>query len=161
MLLEDKEVEKYLEKVKIVEYKIFNNLYNKNYDQVVNIYNQLEPAMIEKMPASIVFNVSEAYFRLGNYEKSAKMFDSFVAHYSYEKKSAEARLRIALSYDLINENEKKVSRMYRDVINRSADPYVRYEASLRFFGMDFLRNDKSRNDESIIFINPPEEITSL
>ena len=101
MLLEDKEVEKYLDKIKIAEYKIFNNLYNKNYEQALSIFKEVKPSIIEKMPASILFNIGETYFRKGDYAKSAKMFDQFVKDYSYEKKSAEARLRIALCYDLM------------------------------------------------------------
>ena len=37
-LFEDKEVEKYLDKIKITEYKIYNLLLNKEYDQVISSF---------------------------------------------------------------------------------------------------------------------------
>ena len=67
-------------------------------------------------------------------------------------------MRIALCYDLLNKDEKVVSRLYKDVIDRSADSLIRYEASLRYFGFEFLRNTKNKNKDLIVFLEPPADI---
>ena len=48
-----------------------------------------------------------------------------------------------------------MSHVYKDVIDRSADSSVRYEASLRYFGFEYLRNKKNKNKDLTVFIEPP------
>ena len=157
-LLEDKEVEKYLDKISIAEYKIFNSLKNKDYEQVLREYNSVKKSIVGKVPASILFNVGEAYFSNGNYESASKYFDRFLSSYSFSRNSSKARMRIALCYDFLNKDEKAISRLYKDVIDRSADSVVRYEASLRYFGFEYLRNTKNKNKDLAVFIEPPSDI---
>ena len=157
-LLEDKDVEKYLDKIKIAEYKIYNFIINKKYEDVIKIYNQISNSIIGEKPASILFNVAESYFRTGDFNKAIEFYDEFIAKNSFERKVPEARLRVALAYDLLSKDEKTISRMYREVIDRSGDPEIRYEASLRYFGFEYLRKIKNIKDELMAFVEPPLEI---
>ena len=77
-LLEDKEVEKYLDKISIAEYKIFNSLKNKKNKEVLREYNSVSKNIVEKIPASILFNVGEALFNKGDYRKASSYFDKFL-----------------------------------------------------------------------------------
>ena len=157
-LLEDKEVEKYLDKIEISEYKIYNLLLSRKYSEVLNEHSKIKKSILGKIPASILFNVAESLFGLGKYDESTKLFDKFLKSYSYDKRSSHARLRIALGYDLLGMDKKVVSRLYKDSIDRSSNPEIRYEAYLRYFGFEYLRNERQRNEELIAFIDPPIEI---
>ena len=87
-----------------------------------------------------------------------ELFDNFLKQYSFEKRASHARLRIATSYDLVGRNPKIVLKLYKDAIDRSADPAVRYEAALRYYGYSYLRKLKQRDVELNAFIEPPIEI---
>ena len=69
-----------------------------------------------------MFNTAEAYFRNAEYEKSIKLFDEFIKHYSYEDYASQARLRIALGYDLTGRNIKEILALYKDAINKISNP---------------------------------------
>lgn len=160
LLLEDKEVEKYLDKIQIAEYKIYNLTLNKKYQQAINEFEKIEKSIIEKIPSTILFNIAESYFGQGYYEKALKLYDKFVKDYSFEKESSHARLRIALCYDLLERDEAVIRRLYKDAIDRSANSTIRYEASLRYFGFEFLRKIKDKKDELDAFIEPPVDVAN-
>ena len=84
------------------------------------------------MPESLLFNLAEANFRKGHLKKSIKLFDQFISQYGYSSRSSDARLRMYIKSDLMNKDPKVVQQLYLDTMNRSSDPMVRYEASVRY-----------------------------
>ena len=106
--MEDSEVEEYLSKSDILVYRVYTKLIKKLNKEAISDYEKNKGAIIGKMPASLLFNLAEAYFREGLYQKSIKMFDEFVTKYSFNTASSLARLRIALAYDLLDKDQKKI-----------------------------------------------------
>jgi len=159
-LLEDKEVEKYLDKIQIAEYRIYNLVLDKKYPLAIGEFDKIKKSIIDKIPSSILFNVAESYFGQGDYKQALKFYDEFVQKYSFDKKSSHSRLRIALCYDLLEKDEGMVQQLYRDAIDRSANSKIRYEASLRYFGFEYLRKLKERKDELSAFLEPPVDVES-
>jgi hypothetical protein len=133
----------------------FVNLENDNSTQVVADFVSKKNKLSNPIHPSILFNTAEAYFRLGQYKKSIKTFDRFITNNSFLNKSSNARLRIALSYDLLGRDYKTVLKLYDDAINKSSDMSVRYEAKLRYVGLRVNRNKKptDKDFETISFLD--------
>ena len=52
-----------------------------------------------------------------------------------------------------------VQQLYLDAMNRSSDPMVRYEASVRYVGIKFLRNKKIENPKDMSsFLVLPKDV---
>ncbi len=153
--LENKAVIRVLPKQVGLAYIGFINLSKDNTNQVLASYKANQAALVKPVHPSILYNTAEAYFRHAEYKKAVKLYDEFINLYSYNTYSNHARLRLALSYDLLNEPYKKVIQLYRDAINKSSDIIVQNEAKLRYVGLRVARNkqlDKS-DLETIAFID--------
>ncbi len=99
---------------------------------------------------SILYNVAEAYFRNSEYKKAIKIYDEFVSSYTHYTAASNARLRIALSYDLLGAKISKVKKLYKNSINRSPNAEIRYEAKLRYIGLELNRKKKlSKADKEV------------
>lgn len=149
--LKNKAVMRVLPKQEGLAYINYVNLFNKNTKQVIADFVANKASMTKPIHPSILFNTAEAYFRQASYKKAVKLFDEFVANYSFISKSGEARLRIALAYDLNGEDHKKVMKLYKDAINKTSILDARYEAKLRYVGLRSCRKKElTEGDKEVI-----------
>lgn len=106
-----------------------------NAKKVIRVYEKNKKSFQKPIDSSILYNVAEAYFRESKYEQAVKLFDQFVSNYSFMTESSFARVRMALSYEIMEKETPKVLNLYMNAINRSSHPKARYEAKVRYVSM--------------------------
>lgn len=123
--------------------------------QVIAQYRANKSSFTKPVHPAIIYNTAEAYFREAKYQKAIKLFDEYVTDYSFYLNSANANLRIALGYDLLNKDIKKVMNLYKNAINKSSDPKIRFEAKVRYVGVRLARkfNPDNKDLETIAFLD--------
>ncbi len=162
--LEDKYIKKILPQQIGHSYSSFALLEVGDTEKVIELYESRKKGLVGIIEPAILFNTAEAYFRNSQYEKSITLFDSFVKEYSYLNKAPHARLRIALSYEVLEKPIKKVVKLYKDALDRSPDDQIRYEAKLRYLGVELLRKQelaKTDLEKEIFFEMSPGERKSV
>ena len=121
-------------------------------EEIVRIFEKEKKGLVPPIEKSLVFNTAEAYFRLAKYEKSLKLFDKYIASYSYSNYASKARVRIALAYEILERNTDEVLELYKNAINRSQDDEVGQEAKIRYVALRSVRKRKlSDRDREIRF----------
>ena len=154
-LLKDKLIKKLIPLQTMLAYQFYADARLDNTDTIIELYKQHEKKFQAGTHESILFNTAEAYFKNADYKKAIQLFDQFVAQYSYHDYAAHSRLRLALSYDLTGQAEKKVAALYRDTIDRSTNFDISYEAKLRYVGLRSVRKYKQNDlDKEVrVFLN--------
>jgi hypothetical protein len=140
LFLENKAVKRVLPGQEGYAYISFINLFNDNTKQVRADFAANKRSFGNSIHPSILFNTAESYFRNAEYREAIKLFDLFLSQYSSISISSKVRLRIATSYDLLNEKPAKVLKLYKDSINKSANLKIRYESKIRYVGLRVARN---------------------
>lgn len=127
--------------------------------EVTESFAKNKKSYVKPIHPSILYNTAEAYFREANYEKAVSLFDEFLVSYSGFDVSSNAKLRIALSYDLLDRPIKKVLNLYENAINRAANAKIRYEAKIRYVGVSIARKRKvsQRDLETIAFLEKSQD----
>jgi tetratricopeptide (TPR) repeat protein len=120
-------------------YNSYALLKNGKPEEVIRRFRAVEKGLAKPVHPAILFNVSEALFRQAQYEDSIKLFDQFLVDWSHLLEAPAARLRLALSYELLNKPYKQTVSLYKNAIDRSPNPSIRYEAKLRYVGMRLVR----------------------
>lgn len=135
-------------------YISFVNLTNGDVDQVIARFKANEKGYTKPIHPAILFNTAEARFRKADYSDAIKLFDAFAASYSYFDVAGRANLRVALGYDLLAKDPKKVLKLYENAINKSSDAKARYEAKIRYVGLRVARkiNPDEQDVETISFL---------
>jgi TolA-binding protein len=141
-LIQDKTIESIIPKQKILAYLSSIELNNGRVDEAINVYEKNKTSFAKPVHASILYNTAEAYFRKSQYQKSIELFDEFLVHYSYLSESSHARLRLAISYDMLERDAGQVAELYRNAINRSQNNEISYEARIRYVGLRSVRKIK-------------------
>lgn len=162
--LSNKAVIRVLPKQEGMAYISFVNLMKGKTNQVIAQFRANEKSMTKPIHPAILYNTAESYFRVAQYQKAIKLYDQYIVNYSFFKNSSNAHLRIALSYDLLEKDTKKVLNLYKTAINRASTPAVRYEAKLRYVGLRLARklNPTEEDKEIIAFLDQtPAERKSL
>lgn len=136
---QDKTLQKILPGQLIMAFELYALLSLNDEDEVIKLYEQNEKGLARPLEPTIVFNTAEAYFRKAQYEKAIALFDEFVASHSYKSESSHARLRIALSYDLLGRDFDQTTELYRNAINRSVNQAISYEARIRYTAIKTVR----------------------
>lgn len=156
--LSNKAVLRVLPKQVGMAYISYINIENNDSKKVIHTFEKNKKSFIKNIHPSILYNTAEAYFRVGEYQKSIKTFDDFLANYSFYTEGSHARLRIALAYDLLGRDQKVVLRLYNDAINKASDMGVRFEAKMRYVGLrvNRKRNPTSSDLETISFLDTQE-----
>lgn len=156
--LKDPTIEKLMPKQVALAYLIYINMKIGDHKEVISLYENSKSGVVANQ-SSILFNVAEAYFKKAKYDKSIELYDAFLKSYSYISESSHARLRVALSYDLLDKDPKKILELYKSAINRSTLPEVRYEAKLRYVGMRIARKIKLDDTdlETLAFIDQTDQ----
>ncbi len=141
-LLKDKTIVKLLPKQLMIAYEMFSQLNIGNVEKVIQIYKNNKRSLVAPVHKTIIYNIAEAYFRTSQYEKAIKLYDNFLNDYSFDTHSNQARLRIALCYDLLDKDPKKINELYKNAINRMQDSALAYEARIRYVGHRSVRKNK-------------------
>ena len=137
--LKNSAVTRVLSKQEGLAYTGFVHLSQGDTEQLLKEYKKVESSLAGSVHPAILFNTAESFFREAQYKKAIKLFDTYVTAYSFSTESSHARLRIALAYDLNGGDPKKIQRLYKDAINKSADLRARFEAKLRYVGFRDVR----------------------
>jgi hypothetical protein len=132
--------------------------------ELIKRYQAVEKSLARPVHPAILYNVAEAYFRRAEYETAIKVYEDFVATYSYLLRAPEARLRLALASELLEKPAAQNLVLYKNAIDRSTSPAARYEAKLRYVGMRLARNKKpdAEDLETEVFLEQsPDETKAL
>ncbi|MCY4524009.1 MAG: hypothetical protein OXB84_04650 [Halobacteriovoraceae bacterium] len=111
--------------------------------ELIKRYNKNKRRMASPVHGSIIFNVAEAYFRTAKYKKAIKMFDRYIADHSYSQHSSPARVRLALSYEILGKNINQTVELYKNAVNRSGKNQLGYEAAIRYVALKSVRNKRA------------------
>lgn len=152
--LSNKAVLRVLPQQEGLAYQSYVNLMNDNTKEIIKAYEANKQAFTQPVHPAIIYNTAEAYFRNADYEKALKLYDYFLASYPGLTPASRVRLSLAVAYDLLDRPRDQLLKLYQDAINRSSDPYITYEAKLRYVGLRIARNKKPTESdlETVAFL---------
>lgn len=158
-ITQDKTIQKILSKQVLLGYQMYVQLMRNQVQDVTRTYEINKKSLASPVHELILFNAAEAYFRQAKYEEAIALFDQFIAEHSYHTRAADARLRLALSFDLLDKDEEEVAQLYLNTINRSQDFDISFEAKLRYVSLLNVRkkDPNAQDKEKRIFLNLDEE----
>lgn len=161
--LSDKKLASILPAQMGVAYTLFALLSKGETKEVVKRYKAIEKSLTKPIHPAILYNVAESSFRLANYSEATKLFDEFLASYSYLLQAPFARLRLALGYELMDKEIAENLLLYKNAIDRSTDPAARYEAKLRYVALRIARkvNPTKEDLESEVFLEQSPDETKV
>lgn len=152
--LDNKAVKRLLPKLEGFAYQHYLLHKKNNYADIIEWFEKNRKSFMTDLHPTIIFAAAESYFQKGKYDKSLELFDLYIANFGYSALQGNARLRVALIYDLRNEDPTKVLKLYRDAIDLSSDARVSYEARLRYIGLGLNRKKvHSNSEEFLVFFN--------
>ncbi len=160
-LINEKTIRKIISPAKLLTYEIYVHFRLGEIKEVLSLYEKNKRGMAKPIRPEILFNAAEAYFRQANYEEAIKLFDEFVTEHSYHTFSSQARLRIALAFEILEKPVDQNIVLYKNAINRSQDPLVSAEARIRYAALRSVRKlELSESDiENRAFLDLDENIT--
>ena len=158
-ILEEKDMVKHLSKNTVLLYEIYSYLRMGKSKRVVAIYEREKNNFATPLHESILFNVAEAAFREVRFGLALELFDKFIASYSYHTYSSQARVRLALIYELTEKPFKEVAFLYKNAINRSQNMKSSLEAKIRYVALNNIRkiNPGQKDKESRLFLKIDEK----
>lgn len=156
---EEKTVQNLVPKQVYFAYQFFILLKEGKSKELIREFEKIKKLLQAPVEKSILYNVAEAYFRESKYEKAIKLFDDYIANYSFTTEASFARIRLALSYEILEKEIAKVKSLYLTAIDKSTHPSARYESRVRFVGLTNARNRnvKSRDNDYMIFLEYEED----
>jgi hypothetical protein len=132
--------------------------------EIIKRYKAVEKSLVKPIHPAILYNLAESYFRHADYDSAIKVYDEFIASYSYLMQAPFARLRLAIAYELMDRSATENLVLYRNAIDRSTSAEARYEAKLRYVALRLTRKLKPTEDdkETGIFLEQsPDESKAL
>jgi hypothetical protein len=140
-VMRDKVVQALLPRQMTMAYELFVLLKLGKPEVVVKRYGEMSKKLVLASPVNpaILFNMGEALFRVSRYQEATKFFDQFVHENSLVTRAADARLRIALSYEIMDRDIDQTLELYLNAINRSQRFDINYEARLRYVALRTIR----------------------
>lgn len=131
------------------------NLLQGRTSEVIKNYKREEASLSKPVHPSILFNLAESYFRNSDFKMAAEHLDEFISNYSFMTQSSQARLRLAMCFDMLDKDPKLTLKLYEDAINKSSDMTIRYEAKIRYVGYRVARKINLEKDdiETIVFLD--------
>lgn len=144
-------------------YLSFSLLSKNQTGELIKKFKEVEKSLAKPIHGAIIFNVAESFYRHSEYELAAQYFKDFVKDNSHLSQAPEARLRIALCSDLVDRPVTETLDLYRSAIDRSTSPEVRYEAKLRFVGLQLVRKVSlsEKDKEMDIFLEQSPDETRV
>ena len=161
---ENKKLESILPPQMSMAYMSFAMLSKGDTKDLIKRYRQVEKSLVKPVHPAILYNVGESLFRHADFEDSIKVYDEFIASYSYLLQAPHARLRLATVYEILDRPAEENLLLYKNAIDRSTSPEVRYEAKLRYVAMKLGRKLKPTEDdkETEVFLEQsPDETKAL
>ena len=154
-ITKDKNIQKMLPPQSILAYQFYTIMSHGDTNDVIKLFEKHEKSLARPVHEVILFNTAESYFRQAKFHEAIKLFDEFLNNYSFNSKAEEARLRIALSYDILEKDPKEVANLYLEAINKSGDFGLSYEAKIRYVGLINARqiNPSEADKEKLAFLN--------
>lgn len=146
-LKENKKLESILPPQMNLAYSTYALLAKGETKDLIKRYKLVEKSLAKPIHPAILYNLGESLFRHAEYEAAIKAFDEFLASYSYLLQAPYARLRLALSYELLDRPAAENLVLYKNTIDRSTSPEVRFEAKLRYVALRLLRKMSPTNDD--------------
>jgi len=132
--------------------------------ELIKEFVSIQRSLVRPIHPAILFNVAESYFRESMFDDSLKLYDEFTSSYSYLLNSPYARLRMAQIYELMDRDIDQTLTMYKNAIDRSTSPEIRFEAKIRYVALRIARNLRPQNEdfETEIFLEQsPDETKAL
>jgi len=132
--------------------------------ELIKRFKSVEKSLAKPVHPTILYNVAEAYFRHADYLSAISYYDEFLAGYSYVLQAPHARLRLALAYELMDKDIGQNLTLYKNAIDRSTAPAIRYEAKLRYVAFRIARKFKPDADdlETEVFLEQsPDESKAM
>lgn len=163
-LTENKKVESILPAQMYFAYLSYAMLSQGDTKELLKRYKLVEKSLARPIHPAILYNVAESYFRRAEYSEAIKVYDEFLSTYSYLLLAPHARLRLALSYEMLDRPADENLVLYKNAIDRSTSAEIRYEAKLRYVGMLNARkiNLTEKDKEVVIFLEQsPDEKKAL
>lgn len=163
-LKENKKIESILPPQMSLAYLTFAMLSKGETKDLIKRVHSVEKSLAKPVHPAILYNLAESLFRQAEYESAIKVYDEFIAGYSYLLQAPHARLRLATAYELLDRPADETLLLYKNAIDRSTSPEIRYEAKLRYVAMNVVRKLKpSKADrESEVFLEQsPDETKAL
>jgi tetratricopeptide (TPR) repeat protein len=159
-LKENKKLDSILPAQMSMAYTSFAMLSKGETKDLIKRFRSVEKSLVRPIHPAILYNLGESLFRQAEYEATIKIYDEFLASYSYILQAPHARLRLALSYELLDRPAPENLMLYKHAIDRSTSPEIRYEAKLRYVGMKLIRKinpiDSDRDTEVFLQQSPDE-----
>jgi hypothetical protein len=163
-LKENKKIDSILPPQMSMAYISFAMLSQGETKDLIKRYQSIEKSLQRPVHPAILFNVAESFFRRADYTLAIKLYDEFLSSYSYLLQAPHARLRLATSYELLDRPAAENLVLYKNAIDRSTSPDIRYEAKLRYVGFRVNRKLKpSEADfETEVFLEQsPDEMKAI
>ncbi len=139
---------KFISSQEALAYQTFILLTQENTLEVIKRFEKIKKSLVDPIHEGILFNVAESYFREGKYQNAIEIFEKFLKTYSFHKNADSARLRIALSNDLLSKDPESVMALYKDVIDKTSTFPINFEARIRYIGIRCLRK-KTLTEEDL------------
>ena len=143
----EKSVKKLVAPQTIFAYQVFVHHREGDMDKVIGLFERNRPQMASPIDPSILYNVSEAYFRKSRYKKAIGIYRKLLENYRYMNESSFARVRLALSYELLESHFDKTLELYEDAINRASNSEALHEAKLRYVAMRNTRKIRPKEED--------------
>ncbi len=162
--LSDKKLASILPPQMGLAYITFSMLAKNQSKEIIRRYKAVEKSLVRPIHPAILYNVAESHFRNADYEQAIKAYDEFLSTYSYLLQSPYARLRLGLSYELLDRPATENLVLYKNAIDRSTSPEVRYEAKLRYVAYRLVRKLRptAEDKEIDVFLEQsPDETKAL
>lgn len=144
--LENKAVKRVLSPQEGMAYKSFVMLERKEYKPLIKQFEKERMSLVRPIHSSILFNVGEAYFRSSKYIQTNALMGEFLAQYSEYDFAGFARLRLALSHDLLGKSTDSIKKLYTNAIDKTANLKARAEAKIRYVGFNVARSFKLKDE---------------
>jgi hypothetical protein len=163
-LKENKKLDSILPPQMSIAYTTFAMLSKGETKDLIKRFRTVEKSLVKPIHPAILYNVAESLFRHAEFEASIKIYDEFLSNYSYLLQAPSARLRLATVYELLDRPASENLVLYKNAIDRSTSPEIRYEAKLRYVAMKLARKIKPTEEdkETEIFLEQsPDESKAL
>lgn len=163
-LKENKKLESILPAQMSMAYSSFALLSKGETKDLIKRYRSIEKSLAKPVHPAVLYNLGESLFRHADYEAAIKVYDEFIASYSYLLQAPHARLRLASAYELLDRPAAENLVLYKNAIDRSTSPEIRYEAKLRYVAMRLARKLKPTEDDKEIEVfleQSPDESKAL
>jgi tetratricopeptide (TPR) repeat protein len=146
-LKENKKLDSILPAQMSMAYTTFAMLSKDETKDIIKRYRAVEKSLVKPVHPAILYNLGESLFRQAEYESAIKVYDEFLSSYSYLLQAPHARLRLASAYELLDRPAAENLVLYKNAIDRSTSPEIRYEAKLRYVAMKLARKVKPTEDD--------------